>query len=84
MTLRWRRTQSLTHHWKVVHPDDWTFVSDDGDYLARIFDTGDNDILGSWRWWVAPFYQIDNVGSAQNGAEAKSLAEERLSAQSTD
>lgn len=78
---RWRRTQSIEHHWKVVHADDWVLVDDDGEYLARIADTGDADILGSWRWWVKPFYKTDNVGSAQTGAEAKQAAEERLSRQ---
>lgn len=79
MTNLWRRTQSLDHQWKIVHADDWTLVdADSGDYLARIFDQGDADLLGSWRWWVRPFYEIDNIGSAQSGAEAKRLAEERL------
>ena len=82
MTHHWHRTQSLNHHWKVTHSDDWTLVdSETGEFLARIFDQGDADLLGSWRWWVAPFYLIDNVGSAQNGQEAKRRAEERLAAQ---
>jgi hypothetical protein len=81
MTRRWRRTQSLDHHWKLVHPDDWTLIdSDTGEYLARIFDQQDADLLGHWRWWVAPFYEIDNIGSAQTGEEAKRRAEERLAA----
>ena len=81
MTHRWRRTQSLDHQWKVLHPDDWTLVdADSGEYLARIFDLGDADLLGSWRWWVWPFHEIDNIGCAQSGAEAKRLAEERLDA----
>jgi hypothetical protein len=31
--------------------------------------------------WVSPFYEIDNIGSAHSGPEAKRLAEERLTAQ---
>jgi hypothetical protein len=81
----WRRTQSLDHQWKIVHPDDWTLVeSETGEYLARVFEQEDADLLGSWRWWVRPFYEIDNIGSAQTGAEAKRLAEERLGAQQAD
>ena len=79
MTHRWHRTQSLNHHWKVTHSDDWTLVvSETGKFLARIFDQTDADLLGSWRWWVAPFYRIENVGSAQSGPEANMLAEERM------
>jgi hypothetical protein len=26
MTHHWHRTQSLNHHWKVTHSDDWTLV----------------------------------------------------------
>jgi hypothetical protein len=38
MTHRWHRTQSLDHHWKVTHSDDWTLVdSETGEFLARIF-----------------------------------------------
>ena len=79
MTHRWYRTQSLNHHWKVTHCDDWTLVvSETGKFLARIFDQTDADLLGSWRWWVAPFYRNENVGSAQSGPEANKLAEERM------
>jgi len=77
---RWRRTQSLEHQWKIVHADDWTLAADDGEFLGRIHDTGDDDLLGSWRWWVAPFFKVENVGSAQSGAEAKRIVEERLAA----
>ena len=57
-------------------------VDDDtGDVIARIFDTETPDIWGAWRWWVSPFYKIDNLGSAQTETEAKQLAEERLAAQ---
>ena len=81
---RWRRTQSLEYSWKTVHADDWTLVGEDGEFLGRIHDTGDNDILGSWRWWIQPFYKIDNVGSAQSGAEAKRIVENRLAAMQAD
>ena len=74
----WHRTQSLDHHWQTVHDEDFTLVDENGEHIARIFDLGDADLLGSWRWWVQPFHQIDNIGSAQTGAEAKHLAEERL------
>ena len=80
MTHQRRRTLSLDHHWKVTHSDDWTLVNENGEHIARIFDLGDADLLGSWRWWVWPFHEIDNIGSAQTGPEAKRLAEERLPA----
>ena len=78
MTPHWRRTQSLDHHGMTVHADDWTLVNEGGEHIARIFDLGDADLLGSWRWWVWPFHEIDNIGSAQTGAEAKQLVEERF------
>ena len=44
------------HHWKETHSDDWTLVdAETGELLARIFDHTDANLLGSWRWWVAPF-----------------------------
>lgn len=77
---RWRRTKSIDSGWRELHDEDWSLVDEDtGDVLARIFDTQTPDILGSWRWWLAPFYLIDNVGSAQNWTEAKKLVEERMS-----
>lgn len=74
----WRRTQSIPHSWVTVHADDWTLVVENGEHLARIFDTGDPVLLGSWRWWIRPFHMIDNIGSAQSGAEAKKIVEGRL------
>lgn len=59
-------------------------VDDNGAFLARMADTGDADILGSWRWWVKPFYRTDNTGSAQTMADARHAAEERLKAQSPE
>jgi hypothetical protein len=79
MTHQWRRTQTIESGWRELHAEDWSLVdSETGGVLARIFDTGDNHLLGDWRWWVWPFHEIDNIGSAQTGADAKRLAEERL------
>jgi hypothetical protein len=79
MTHHWHRTQSIDSGWRELHHDDWSLVDDDtGEVLARVFDTETPDILGSWRWWRQPFYEIDNIGSAQAEAEAKQLAEERM------
>ena len=75
---RWRRTQSLQHSWQTVHDEDFTLVDEKGEHIARIFDLGDASLFGSWRWWIQPFYKIDSVGSAQTGAEAKNIVEERL------
>jgi hypothetical protein len=61
VTHRWHRTQSLDHQWKVTYRDDWTLVDENGEHIARVFDLGVADLLGAWRWWVRPFYEIDNV-----------------------
>lgn len=62
-----------------MYRDDWTLVLEQtGQELARIYDTQQPDILGSWRWHVTPFYLTANQGSALSGAEAKRICEERL------
>lgn len=62
-----------------MRDEDWTLVNTEtGEPLARIYDTGQPDILGSWRWEIAPFYVTANKGSALNGTEARKQAEARL------
>ena len=53
MTHRGLRTQSIQSGRRELHADDWSLVdSETGGVLARIFDTGDNDLLGAWRCGV--------------------------------
>ena len=77
-SYRWRRTQSLDHREMTVHADDWTLVGKNGEHIARTFNLGDADLLGTWRWRVAPFNQIDNADNAETGVEAKQLTEDRF------
>lgn len=76
---RWRRTQIAQPDAPHLCADDWTLTdTETGECLARIYDTQEPDILGAWRWHVAPYYRTENQGSALTGAEARAAAEKRL------
>ncbi len=76
---KWRRTQFADPDAPRIMAEDWTLVDvETGEALARIYDTGTPDILGSWRWEVAPYYRIANQGTDLIGTDARTNAEARI------
>jgi hypothetical protein len=47
MNLKWRRTDG-----SIIRDDDWSLLDTTGDRIARLFNTGDDDLIGVWRWRV--------------------------------
>ena len=74
--MTWRRTQSVDPDRKAHH-DDWTLLNADGNRLARLYDTQQPDLIGSWRWIVWRNHRMTE-GSAHSGAEAKQACERLL------
>lgn len=78
-TTKWRRTIFADPNAPRIMPDDWTLVDvETGEALARIYDTETPDILGSWRWEVAPYFKTANQGTALTGTDARTNAEARI------
>ena len=85
MTQHWLKTETLGFRLEVTRDDDWTLVDDEtGEHRAQVYNTGDNDLYGPWRWWAAPFNRPESSGRARNFRQAKWRAEERLAAQTPD
>lgn len=76
--IHWRRTQVVYPDAPDIRREDWTLSGLDGRPLARVFDTERPNILGSWRWQVAPFYVTMNHGAALTGTDARMKCEKRL------
>lgn len=84
-STRWRRTQLAEPNAPHLCAEDWTLVDVEiGECLARIYDTETPDILGPWRWYVAPYYRTENQGCALTGPDARMKAEKRLAELSAD
>jgi hypothetical protein len=76
---RWHRTQLANPDAPRICAEDWTLIDGEtGEALARIYDTEQPDILGNWRWEVAPFFMTANRGSALTGTDARMKCEKRL------
>jgi len=48
-----------------------------GDRIAQLFNTGDDDLIGSWRWRVWLDHKMQE-GSARSGTEARENCERLL------
>ncbi len=82
MAHHWLRTETLDLPLEVTRSDDWTLLDTvTGEHLARIYNRGDAELLGSWRWMVAPFNRPEGTGSARNFAQAKRIVERLLASQ---
>jgi hypothetical protein len=82
MTNQWHKTASLGFHFEVTRDDDWTLVdAETGEHLAQVYNTGDNDLYGPWRWRTSPFNRPECSGRARNFREAKWQAEAQLASQ---
>ncbi len=58
--------------------EDWTLLDESGEPVARIYDTEQADILGSWRWEIEPFFKSSNQGTVKTGTDARLMCEKRL------
>ncbi len=36
----------------ILRHDDWTLLDSTGDRIAHLFNTAEDDLIGSWRWSV--------------------------------
>jgi len=48
---KWRRTEAKFSD-AVIRDDDWSLLDATGDRIAQLFNTGEDDLIGSWRWRV--------------------------------
>jgi hypothetical protein len=72
MNPKWRRTEG-----SIVRQDDWSLFDDSGDRIAQVFNTGDDDLIGSWRWRLWLDHKMQE-GSARSGTEARETYERLL------
>ena len=72
MNLKWRRTEG-----SIARYDDWSLFDDSGDRIAQRFNTGEDDLIGSWRWRVWLDHKMQE-GSAISGTEAQETCERLL------
>jgi hypothetical protein len=72
MNLKWRRTEG-----SIVRQDDWSLFDDSGDRIAQLFNTGEDDLIGSWSWRVWLDHKMQE-GSARTGTEARKTCERLL------
>ena len=71
MTSQWRRTQPINPSMKP-HADDLILLDADDNRLARLYDTQQPDLIGSWRWIVWRNHRMSE-GSAHSSTEARRL-----------
>ena len=75
---KWRRTNISKKDGTVVPlPDDWSLIDTSERRLARLWNTQQPDMLGSWRWRVWLDQKIYE-GSARTGTEARESCERPL------
>ena len=48
---KWRKNE-LVFPDTVLRDDDWTLLDATGDRIAHLFNTGEDDLIGAWRWLV--------------------------------
>jgi len=48
---KWRRTEAKFSD-AVIRNDDWSLLDATHDRIASLFNTGEYDLTGSWRWRV--------------------------------
>ena len=72
MNLKWCRTEG-----SIIRQDDWPLLDATGDHIAQLFNTGEDDLIGSWRWRVWLDQMMYEV-SSHNGREARETCERLL------
>ena len=73
---KWRKTE-LVFPDTVLRDDDWSLLDQKGDRIAHLFNTGEDDLIGAWRWRVWIEHKMQE-GSARNGTEARMICERLL------
>jgi hypothetical protein len=73
---KWRRTETLYPE-TIIRDDDWSLLDSTGDRIAQLFNTGEDDLIGSWRWRVWLDHKMQE-GSARTGTEARQTCERLL------
>jgi hypothetical protein len=72
MNLKWRRTEG-----PIVREDDCSLFDDSDHHIAQLFNTGTDDLIGSWRWRAWLDHKMYE-GSAHSGTEARETFERLL------
>jgi hypothetical protein len=73
---KWCRTEAKFSD-AVIRDDDWSLLDSTGDRISQLFNTGEDDLIGSWRWRVWLDHKMQEV-SAHNGTEARETCERLL------
>jgi hypothetical protein len=73
---KWRRTETLYPE-TIIRDDDWSLLDATGDRIAQLFNTGEDDLIGSWRWRVWIEHKMQE-GSSRTGKEARQTCERLL------
>jgi len=73
---KWRKTE-LVFPDTFLRKDDWSLLDLKGDRIAHLFNTGEDDLIGSWRWRVWLDHKMQE-GSAHTGTEARETCERLL------
>lgn len=63
---KWRRTETIYPD-TLIRDDDWSLLDATGDRIAQLFNTGNDDLIGSWRWrvWLDHKMQEGSAHSVQ-------------------
>ena len=61
----------------VTYNNHWSLLNATGDRIAHLFNTGEDDLIGAWRWRVWLDHRI-REGSASTGTEARQTCERLL------
>lgn len=70
---KWLKTEALYPE-TLIREDDWSLLDASGDRIAHLFNTGKDDMIGSWRWRVWIDHKMQE-GSAVSGKEARETCE---------
>jgi hypothetical protein len=73
---KWRKTE-LVFPDTILRQDDWTLLDATSDRIAHLFNTGEDDLIGAWRWRVWIDHKMQE-GSARTGTEARMTCERLL------
>ena len=65
MNLKWRRTEG-----SIIRQVDWSLLYVYVHHIAQLFNTGEDVLIGSWRWRVWLDHKM-HEGSAHSGTEVR-------------
>ena len=73
---KWCRTVSIYPD-TLIRDDDWSLLDATRDRIAQLFNTGEDDLIGAWRWRVWFDHKMYE-GSARSDTEARETCERLL------